>query len=129
VRELVADRPRLLAVVEPVLRVRGPLISEYQVLYQTVLDTVRDDPGRRRRTTVPGVGAVVALTYRATVDQPARFARSKSVGASFGLTPQTYQSGKTDRTGRISEACDALTRAALYEAGHAMLTRVTKGGT
>jgi transposase len=34
-----------------------------------------------------GVGPVVALTYRATVDVPARFRMSKSVGAVFGLTP------------------------------------------
>ncbi len=43
--------------------------------------------------TVPGVGPVVALTYRATVDVPARFRNSKSVGAVFGLTPSKYQSG------------------------------------
>ena len=33
--------------------------------------------------TVPSVGPVVALTYRATVDVPARFRKSKSVGAVF----------------------------------------------
>jgi transposase len=43
--------------------------------------------------TVPGVGPVVALTYRATVDVPARFRNSKAVGAVFGLTPSTHQSG------------------------------------
>jgi transposase len=37
--------------------------------------------------TVPGVGPVVALTYRATVDVPSRFRNSKAVGAVFGLTP------------------------------------------
>ena len=47
--------------------------------------------------TVPGVGAVVSLTYRAGVDDPARFAKSKSVGAFFGLTPKRYQSGETER--------------------------------
>jgi len=30
---------------------------------------------------------VVALTYRATVDLPARFRNSKAVGTVFGLTP------------------------------------------
>ena len=43
--------------------------------------------------TVPGVGPVVALTYRATVDVPARFKNSKAVGAVFGLIPSKYQSG------------------------------------
>ena len=33
--------------------------------------------------TTPGVGPVVPLTYRATVDVPARFRKSKSVGAVF----------------------------------------------
>jgi transposase len=41
---------------------------------------------RRRLMTTPGVGPVVALTYRATVDVPARFRKSKAVGAVFGLT-------------------------------------------
>jgi transposase len=44
--------------------------------------------------TVPGVGPVVALTYRTTVDVPARFRTSKAVGAVFGLTPSKYQSGE-----------------------------------
>jgi transposase len=35
----------------------------------------------------------VPLTYRATVDVPARFQNSKAVGAVFGLTPSKYQSG------------------------------------
>jgi transposase len=44
----------------------------------------------------PRVGAVVALTYRATVDQPQRFVHSRAVGAHVGLTPKRYQSGETD---------------------------------
>ena len=50
---------------------------------------VRDDEVCRRLMTTPGVGPVVALTYRATVDVPARFRKSKSVGAVFGLTCAT----------------------------------------
>ena len=48
--------------------------------------------------TVPGVGPVVALTYRATVDVPARFRKSKSVGAVFGLTPSKFQSGESEHS-------------------------------
>ena len=43
---------------------------------------------------IPGVGPVVALTFRASVDVPARFKNSKAVGAAFGLTPSKYQSGR-----------------------------------
>jgi len=49
-----------------------------------LLTIVRDDEVCRRLMTVPGVGPVVAFTYRATVDVPARFRKSKSVGAVRG---------------------------------------------
>ena len=71
--------------------------------------------------TTPGVGPVVALTYRATVDVPARFRKSKSVGAVFGLTCAKYQSGEIDRSGRISRCGDEMMRVMLYEAAQSML--------
>ena len=69
--------------------------------------------------TTPGVGPVVALTYRATVDVPARFRKSKSVGAVFGCS--RYQSGEIDRNGRISRCGDEMMRVMLYEAAQSML--------
>src|SRR5205814_4432846 len=80
----------------------------------------------RRLMTVPGVGPVVALTYRATVDVPARFRNSKAVGAVFGLTPSRYQSGEINRTGAISKCGDEMMRVMLYEAAHIMLVRLAK---
>jgi transposase len=74
------------------------------------------DPVCRRLMTAPGVGAVVALTYRATVDQPQRFMHSRAVGAHVGLTPKRYQSGEVDYDGRVSKCGDALLRTMLYEA-------------
>jgi transposase len=71
--------------------------------------------------TVPGVGP--ALTYRATVDVPARFRNSKAVGAAFGLTPSQYQSGEINRTGAISKCGDEMMRVMLYEAAQIMLVR------
>ena len=71
--------------------------------------------------TTPGVGPVVALTYRATVDVPARFQKSKAVGAVFGLTCAKYQSGEVDRNGRISRSGDEMMRVMLYEAAQSML--------
>ncbi len=76
--------------------------------------------------TVPGGGAVVALTYRVTVDVPARFKNSKAVGAVFGLTPARYQSGESDRPGAISRCGDEMMRAMLYEAAQILLVRSTK---
>ncbi len=79
--------------------------------------------------TVPGVGALVAITFTSAVDEPARFTRSRTVGAHFGLTPKKYQSGETDVTGGISKVGDAMVRTALYEAANVMLTRAGRFST
>ena len=59
----------------------------------------------------------------ATIDDPARFARSLSVGAYFGLTSRRYQSGERDSSGRISRRGDQTMRTLLYEAASALITR------
>jgi transposase len=129
VRELAAGQPILERVVGPMLRARDALRAEYQVLHRAVLAIVREDAVCRRLMTVPGVGALVAITFASAVDDPARFRRSRAVGAHFGLTPKKYQSGETDVTGGISKAGDAMARTALYEAANVMLTRSSRFST
>jgi len=126
IRELVETIPDLATLVEPLLIVRRVLREQIAILHRRLLAIVRNDEVCRRLMTVPGVGPVVALTYRATVDVPARFRKSKSVGAVFGLTCSKYQSGEIDRSGRISRCGDEMMRAMLYEAAHIMLVRSTK---
>jgi transposase len=99
VRELVENLPDVAELVEPLLIVRQVLREQLGILHRRLLAIVRDDDVCRRLMTIPGVGPVVALTYRATVDVPVRFRKSKSVGAVFGLTCAKYQSGEIDRTG------------------------------
>ena len=125
-RELVEGFPGLAAIVEPLLTVRRVMRQQFAVLHKMLLDTVRDDPVCRRLMTAPGVGAVVALTYRATIDQPQRFVHSRAVGAHVGLTPKRYQSGEIDYDGGVSKCGDALLRTMLYEAAQTMLTRAKK---
>ena len=126
IRVLVGDLPDLAALVEPLLIVRRTLRDQIGVLHRRLLGIVRHDEVCRRLMTVPGVGPVVALTYRASVDVPARFQNSKAVGAVFGLTPSKYQSGEIDRSGGISRCGDEMMRVMLYEAAHIMLVRVAK---
>ena len=71
----------------------------------------------------PGAGPVTALTFKAGIDDPARFKSSRNVAAHFGLTPKRYQSGEVDNPGHISRAGDADVRSALYIAAHSLLTR------
>ena len=126
IKELVENLPDLAVLVEPLLVVRRVLRQQLGILHRRLLAIVRDDEVCQRLMTVPGVGPVVALTYRATVDVPTRFHNSKAVGASFGLTPSTHQSGESERTGAISKCGDEMMRVMLYEAAQIMLVRSTK---
>jgi transposase len=126
IKQLVENVPDLVVLVEPLLVVRRALREQIGILHRRLLTIVRDDDVCRRLMTVPGVGPVVALTYRATVDVPARFRNSKAVGAVLGLTPSKYQSGEINRTGAISKCGDEMMRVMLYEAAHIMLVRSTK---
>lgn len=65
-------------------------VKTLAMLHKMLLDTVRHDPVCRRLMTAPGVGPVVALTYRASIDQPQRFVHSRAVGAHVGLTPRRH---------------------------------------
>jgi len=121
IRELVANIPDLAMLVEPLLIVRRALREQFGILHCRLLAVVRDDEVCRRLMTVAGVGPVVALTYWATVDVPARFRNSKAVGVVFGLTPAKHQSGEVDRTGAISRCGDEMMRVMLYEAAQSML--------
>jgi transposase len=99
IRELIGGQPMLERVIEPMLRAREALHREFHRLHRAMLGIVRHDTVCRRLMTVPGVGALVAVTFTTAVDDPARFRRSRAVGAHFGLTPKKYQSGETEVTG------------------------------
>lgn len=126
VRDLIAGNPVLEAAIFPLLSARDAMAEEFAKLDKLVRDQSHNDEICRRLMTVPGVGAVVAMTFRAAIDDPKRFRSSKSVGACFGLTPRRYQSGETDRVTSITKAGDASVRAVLYEAAHVMLVRSTR---
>ena len=102
---------------------RTVLYKTYLKLDNAVKAVVRTDPVCQRLMTVPGVGPVTSLTFKAGVDNANRFRSSRNVAAHFGLTPRRYQSGETDNPGRISKAGDRDVRMALYTAAHALMTR------
>ena len=129
VRELTAADPGLSALALPLLTIIAGMTRELAQLTKRVLDIVRDEPVCRRLMSVPGVGPLTALTFRATIDRPERFRHSRDVGAHLGLTPKRYQSGETDVTGGITRVGDASVRSALHDAANALLTRGTRFST
>jgi transposase len=126
IQELIAGHTALSLVIGAMLTARATLWDEFTKLHREMLKIARADKVCHRLMSTPGVGALVALTYRSAVDDPARFGRSRTVGAYFGLTPKKYQSGETDRDGGVTKVGDAMVRTALFEAAHIMLTRATR---
>jgi transposase len=126
IRTLVAGHPMLEPVAAAMLQARASLRDECGKLHRMLLRIVRGDVVCRRLMSVPGVGPIVAITYKTAVDDPTRFRKSRDVGPYFGLTPKKYQSGEVDRTGGISKVGDEMVRTALFEAANVMLSRVTR---
>ena len=116
IRELVAGHTTLSTIAEALLAARSTLFEQWQKLEKRLRSRARQDGRVRLLMTAPGVGAIVGLTYASAIDDPGRFRSSTAVGAHFGLTAKTYQSGETDITGRISKIGDSGVRTALYEA-------------
>jgi transposase len=128
ISELVAGHTSLQVVATALVAVHEVLLRELDGLEKRVRTMARADARARLLMSAPGVGAIVALTYVAAIDDPARFSSSKGVGAHFGLTPKKHQSGEKDITLGISKIGDASVRAVLYEAAHIILTRPIRGG-
>ena len=111
-----------------------PLLDARLVLYQRFLELDRrvkraanNDEACMRMMTVPGVGPITSLTFKAAVDDPTRFKRSRTIGAHFDLPPRRYQSGEYNNPGHISKAEDRNVRATLYAAVNALLMRTIAG--
>ena len=123
IRELADGNPMLEAATVPMLRAKASLRQELAGLEKRVRQFAQDDPVCRRLMTMSRIGAVVALTFRAAVDNPARFRSSKRVGTWVGLTPSRNQSGERDVSGGITKAGDVNLMRALCQAATVMMNR------
>jgi transposase len=129
VEALLAERPDVALIVGPMLTAWRQLRQQIAVCDKAIRVVVRRSPACRQLMSVPGIGMLSVLGYVSTVEDPARFARSRAVGAHLGLTPRQYQSGEIDRSGRISKCGDTLARTLLYEAAVVLLTRVKRASS
>lgn len=123
IRELADGNAMLEMATSPMLRARASLRQELAGLERLVRQLAQDDPVCLRLMTMPGIGAVIALTYRSAVDDPARFTSSKNVGPWVGLTPSRNQSGERDVSGGITKAGDVNLRRALCQTATTMMNR------
>jgi transposase len=126
VEVLLEDRSDVAPIVRPMLVAWRQLREQISAFDKAIRVLVRSNSPCRLLMSVPGIGVLSALAYVSTVEDPARFSQSRSVGAHLGLTPRQYQSGDVDRSGRISKCGDTLARTLLYEAAVVIMTRVKK---
>ncbi|HTU20749.1 MAG TPA: IS110 family transposase [Gemmataceae bacterium] len=108
------------------LKARDGLVTQEKMLDKQCTAVARQDAVCKRLMTVPGVGVITALAFKAEIDDPTRFRRSRDVGVHVGLTPRKYASGEIDRSGGISKCGNGALRSLLFEASMSMLTRSKK---
>lgn len=123
VKARLSDRPDLLALAVPLLEIRAQQLVQVRAYDRLLRRLAQSDPACRLFVTVPGVGVQTALAYRAVIETPRRFARSRQVAPALGLTPRIEASGERSCHGAITKAGDGLLRALLFEAANALLTR------
>ncbi len=123
VHDLIDGKPYVDAVILPLLSARAAIRRELVSMERRVGRLARQGEITRSLMTTPGVGPITALAYRATIDDPTRFQRSRSAGAYLGLTTRRHVSGEVDWTGRISKRGDKMLRGYLFEAAGVLLCR------
>ena len=123
---LFTQRPDLRPVFQPLVESIEALEAQLTKSGKLLGARAAADPIATRLMSVPGVGPLTALAFKASVEDPGRFVKSSDVGAYAGLTPRRNQSGERDYKGHISKAGDPMLRHALYEAANSILSRLKR---
>jgi len=126
IRELIEGDGELEIAIHPLLDVRALIVKQIQMLEKLLATAAKNDQICRNFMSIPGVGPLTALLFKAVIDDPKRFRRSRHVPVHLGLTPRKYASGEVDYNGRITKCGDDLLRNHLYEAAAVVLRQTTK---
>jgi transposase len=123
---LFEQRPELRPLLTPLIDGLAGLEVQIRASSREIKARAAADPICSRLMSTPGVGPITALSFKSSIEDPARFGRGEDVGAYAGLVPRRSQSGERDVNGRISKAGDPMLRSALYEAANNLLSRVKR---
>lgn len=117
----------LMTIVAPLLRTVEHLTTEITVCDRAIEQIGQADPVVARLQTVPGVGPIVAASYRAFVDTPTRFAGPDQLTAALGLVPREASSAERQRRGHVTKVGPAALRSVLVQAAWAHWRAVKSG--
>jgi Transposase IS116/IS110/IS902 family len=106
---------RVKEALEGLLKSYEEVCSNIKLAEEALESLSKTDPVISLFKSIPGVGPVTALTYKAVIDNPHRFKEPRSVGAYLGLTPNQYSSGESVKQGRISKCGSIELRTLLIE--------------
>lgn len=121
-RELANEHDDLLSFIEPSLQVLDTISEQVKELDKRIADLAAVKyPETAYLMQMTGVGALTALTFVLTIEDPGRFSRARDVGAYLGLVPKRDQSGDIDKQLRITKAGDTYLRRLLVGAAQYML--------
>lgn len=110
-RTVLADRPELLAMIEPSLRVLDAMKEQIRELDHEIERLCEEKyPETKRLREIRGIGPITALCFVLVIGDAKRFSKARDVGAFLGLVPKRDQSGGLDKELRISKAGDAYLR-------------------
>jgi transposase len=119
--------PALASCVAPALRTITGLDAEILALDQALDAVATQDPIVRRLQTVPGVGPVVAVSFRAFVDTIDRFDSAEQVTAAIGLVPSEHSSAERRHRGHITKAGPRELRSLLVQSAWCYARTVKTG--
>ena len=105
----------------PLLEVIADLTRRIREMDKQVERMTEEHPEAVRLQQLRGVGPVTSLAFVLAVEDPARFKRSRQVGAYFGLVPKLDDSSDSSPQLHITKAGDALVRKYLVNAAHYIL--------
>jgi transposase len=100
----------------PLCRQITTLSTEIARIDARVQARATNDPVIARLRSVPGVGLIVATTFRAFIDRHERFGHAGQVSAAIGLVPREDSSAERRHRGHITKAGPAELRSLLVQA-------------
>lgn len=124
VAQHIKDKPKHIQLsINTLLRCCAEVSSQLEILDHELAEIAKKDEDIKRLMTIPGVGVITAITFKAEIDDPSRFSKSRMVGAYFGMTSREHSSGETVRLGSISKCGSKHMRYILCEAAACLLYR------
>jgi len=122
VEALRESRPTLFATLHPLARTIAEITTQIRLLEKGLTKSADRFPETAKLQAIHGVGQLTALTFVLVIDDPARFRRTRDIGAYLGLVPKQDQTGETDRALSISKTGHRYLRVLLVQCAKKILS-------